>query len=657
MTSPNASLTGGIVTQAGNAAQENDTAATYYSGFSYNTRFNNPMIISGILYYQAPLSQNGAGGGLYAVDLTTGQTLWTSSTITPSKAQLVDFQSPNQHGIIGGILWQTSGTTWMAYNALDGQFLFNLTNVPSGTEVYLNNGEIDRYVFSYNTAKKTGWLALWNSTLVITTAGGHSGSVAAGQYAWPVGTGFAINANTGVFVNESIPASYSWNVTITADLTGTANPSIVGVIPGNVILGSSSSVGLTSSPRPNDNPWTMWALSDKQGSQGQLSWLQRYAAPPNNQTQMLATQPIDPVTNEWTMTYFETGQRLAYSLATGNLVWGPSERAQTGFQYYSSREGLPAYGNLYVSGYGGVVYCYSMSNGTLLWTYGNGVDTNSTNTGDNTAWGNYPTHIAAFADGIVYTMSGEHSPNTPLYRGYMARAIDAFTGEEIWTLPDWSASGLGTSMAPIAIADGIMTFLNAYDGQIYAVGKGPSQTNVNVQNNVIPQGNTVLIQGSVMDISAGTKQKQQAADFPNGVPAVSDASQTGWMQYVYQQGPHPSNATGVPVTLTTLDPNGNSYVIGTATTDSNGMFAYPYTPDVPGTYTIYATFVGTNSYWPSSTETAINVMQAPNVTPAPTIAAQPSMADLYFLPLSAVMIVLIIVLIAVVVWSVTRKHP
>ena len=211
-------LTGGIVTQAGNTAQANDTGATFYSGFSYTTRFNNPMIVSGILYYQAPLSQLGSGGGLYAVDLTTGETLWTSTTLSPSKAQLMDFQSPNQHGAIGGILWQTSGTTWMAYNALDGKFLFNLTNVPSGTEVYLNNGEIDRYVFSYNTNTKTGWLALWNSTLVITSNAGHSGSVAAGQYAWPTDTGFAINANLGVFVNESTPASYSWNVTIISRL-------------------------------------------------------------------------------------------------------------------------------------------------------------------------------------------------------------------------------------------------------------------------------------------------------------------------------------------------------------------------------------------------------------------------------------------------------
>ena len=92
---------------------------------------------------------------------------------------------------------------------------------------------------------------------------------------------------------------------------------------------------------------------------------------------------------------------------------------------------------------------------------------------------------AAFANGVVYTMSGEHSPNTPLYLGYRARAINATTGAELWTLLDWSASGLGTSNAPVAIADGYYTFVNAYDGQIYALGKGPSRTTVDIENDVI----------------------------------------------------------------------------------------------------------------------------------------------------------------------------
>ena len=106
-----------------------------------------------------------------------------------------------------------------------------------------------------------------------------------------------------------------------------------------------------------------------------------------------------------------------------------------------------------------------------------------------------------------------------------------------------------------------------------------------------------------MDISAGTKQNEQAADFPNGVPCASDASMTDWMSYVYQQQPEPTNFTGVTVTLTAIDPNNNLITLGTATTDQYGMFHFTWTaPSVPGTYSITATFAGTNGYYGSSAE-------------------------------------------------------
>ena len=637
-------LTGGLTTQAGNDAQSIDTAATYYSGFSYNTRFNNPIILSGVLYYQTPLGEAGSGGGEYAVDLTTGQTLWTSSTLIPTKAQLYDLQSTDQHGVVGGILWVVSGTTWIGYNAYNEQFIFNLTNVPSGTEVYLNNGEIDRYIFNYNTTSKTGWLALWNETAVILNAQ----LLYNAPQAWPTGSNLVIPANG--------TTAYSYNVTISGDITGSSPPSIVGIIPGNVILGSSSSIGLASQPNPNPNPWTMWAISDKPSSQGNISWVQHYAAPPGNITEMLCTQPMDPVTNEWTMQSLETGQRYAYSLDTGNLVWGPSELPLTGFQYYSDREGFPAYGNLYVSGYGGIVYCYSMLNGNLLWTYGNGGEGNSTSTGTNTPWGKYPTHVAALGGGIVYTMAGEHSPNTPLYKGYVARALNASTGQELWTLPDWSASGLGTSIAPVAIADGNLVFANAYDGQIYCIGQGPSDTTVSIQNNVVPQGNTVLIQGTVIDISAGTTQKAQAADFPNGVPVASDASMSAWMSYVYQQQAMPTSFTGVPVSIDVLDSNGNYRNIGTTTTTSSGTYSLPWTPDIPGNYQVIATFHGNKGYYGSYSQTAFYVMNAPTATEAPT-ATPTSVADMYFVPAIAGLFVLIIVVLVLVALMMLRKRP
>ena len=638
--------------------QDSLTAPTYYSGFSYNTRFGNPIILQGTLYYQEPDGEPGSGGQEVAVDLTTGQTIWTSSTFFPTKATLTNFESANQHGVVGGILWMVSGSTWIGYNAANKQWVMNLTNVPSGTEVYTNDGEILRYVMTYSTTTKTGTLAVWNSTSAITSTSSLNG-----QPAWPQGgsgsitTGtVTVNGITGTVIDASKGACYSANATITADLTGSQAPSIVGVIPGDLILGRSSNIALASQPNPNSNPWTMWVLSDKAATEGNLTWIKNYAAPSGNQTEMLAMQPIDPVTREFTMTRFETGQRLAYSLDTGEKVFGPvGPSTAPQFQYYSGREGLPAYGNLYVGGYGGVVYCYSMKTGELLWTYGSGGQGNSTNTGADTPWGNYPTHIAGFANGIVYTMSGEHSPNTPLYMGYRARALNATTGAEIYTLLDWSASGLGTSNAPIAIADGYMVFANAYNGQIYSLCKGPSQTTVSIQNNVIQQGNSILIQGTVMDISAGTQQNQQAARFPDGVPAVSEQSQTAWMEYVYEQQPLPTNATGVTVTLSAVDPNGNYVTIGQATSDSKGIFALTYTPEISGMYRIYASFGGSASYYASSAENVMSVVNAPAASPTAT-TAQTSMADQYFLPGIIGVIVTIIVVGAVIVLA-QRKHP
>jgi hypothetical protein len=290
-----------------------------------------------------------------------------------------------------------------------------------------------------------------------------------------------------------------------------------------------------------------------------------------------------------------------------------------------------------------------MENGTLLWKF------NNTNSGIETPWGQYPLQGAAAADGMIFAFAGEHSPGTPLYQGYRLYAVDAFTGEEVWTLPTWSASGLGTSLAPVAIADGFLVFLNAYDGQIYTVGKGPSALTVDAPKQAIELGKSLIISGTVTDISAGTKQDDQVARFPNGVPAVSDESQTAWMEYVYQQNQLPTNATGVTVTLNVIDANGNYRTIGTTTSDATGFYSYQWTPDIEGKFTVYATFAGSESYWPSMATTAFAVDPAsPTLTPQPT--QPPSMADLYFLPSIAALFIAVVVVIALVL-LVLRKRP
>jgi hypothetical protein len=205
------------------------------------------------------------------------------------------------------------------------------------------------------------------------------------------------------------------------------------------------------------------------------------------------------------------------------------------------------------------------------------------------------------------------------------------------------------------VADGYLAYLNVYDMQVYCLGKGPSATTVEAPLTAITAGDTAVIRGTVMDIAAGTKQDEQAARFPNGVPAVSDESMSAWMEYVYMQKPRPANATGVTITLDALDPNGNFIHIDTATSDTSSLFSYAWTPpDVPGKYTVIATFAGSESYWPSYAETAMYVSEAPAATPPPTPTPAP-MTDTYVLGIGAGAIIAIVV-IGIVLILMLRKR-
>ena len=167
------------------------------------------------------------------------------------------------------------------------------------------------------------------------------------------------------------------------------------------------------------------------------------------------------------------------------------------------------------------------------------------------------------------------------------------------------------------VADGYLTTLDTYDARIYCYGKGPSALTVEAPMAAITQGSSLVVRGTVTDIAAGTKQNEQAARFPNGVPAVSDASQSQWMEYVYMQKPRPTDTTGVSVTLSVVDSNGNFREIGKTTSNADGFFAFNWKPDITGQFTVYAAFAGSESYYPSHAVTAFAVDQAA-ATPAPT---------------------------------------
>jgi hypothetical protein len=608
----------------------------YYSGSAYQPRFYNPIIMNGLIFYAVPNQNSMSGGGYMCVDLHTGEEIWFNEKIgvdsawpVPSFGYLYTAHTENQHGAIpNGILFSSNFA--VAYEPWTGQRLFNVTNVPSGTAEVGPQGEILRY--QINIANR--WLAQWNSSRLWSTAS----------------SGWVPDWNTtNGWVNASTSVRYDWNVSIPTSIPTNTAP--FGAIFNDVLFGATSFTGFSGIGTPN--PYTMWAISLKPESRGQLMWVKQYDAPQNNVTRML--RAIDPVNRVIIMLDKETFQYLGYDMDTGNHLWTTTVPENiSDYAYFDSTHGsvfcTVADGRLYNSGFGGVLYAYDTKNGDLLWTYG---DNGETFSGLQTPWGNYPQFISNTADDKVFLFSGEHSPNTPLYKGLRVRAINATTGEEIWTL-------LGSMGYPprqwYPVADGFIVYHNMYDGQLYCVGKGPSATTVEAPMTATTLGQSIVIRGTVTDIASGTTQTEQAARFPNGVAAVSDESQSVWMEYVYMQKPRPTNATGVPVVISVVDANNNYRTIGTVTSDSDGFYSLNWKPDIEGKYTVYALFSGSESYWPSHAVTAFAVDPAPT-TPTPQPTQTTSMADLYFLPLSIGTILAVIVMGALLLVLMLRKRP
>jgi hypothetical protein len=207
------------------------------------------------------------------------------------------------------------------------------------------------------------------------------------------------------------------------------------------------------------------------------------------------------------------------------------------------------------------------------------------------------------------------------------------------------------------MGDSILATQDTYDQRIYAIGKGPSALTVQAPMTSATAGSSVIISGTVMDVSPGTEDITLRTRFPHGVPAVSDASMSEWMLYVYKQYERPTNATGVEVTIDAVDPNGNFINLGTATSDSSGNFGFEWqTPNIPGRYTIIATFIGSEAYYPSFSETYAIVGDAPAPTAEPE-TAPPSVADMYFLPAVAGIIIAIVVGFAMLALLLVRKQP
>lgn len=351
-------------------ADSNALGEMYYTGMSYNGRFQNPIIMNGKLYYQEPVVNTGTGGAEKCVDLATGEEIWSRFDV-PSLTfgEYIDFNTGNQHGVVGsGILYTNNFAR--AFDPMTGVNVFNVTGVPSGSAALGSIGETLRYQISLSG----NWLAEWNSTKLWTLTGNS-----------PVIT---------TTVDGSLAARYDWNVTIPSLPSGS---SIIRAFPEDLLLFSNltpnppSSTGQTASIGVND-PYTVGAISLKQQSLGQLLWMKNYSAPTGGAVRYIRL--VDPVTREFIAIDKQTFSYSAFSMDNGNQLWGPVQVPGTNDEYWSATENSwdqgsrsIAYGNLYSCGFGGLLYCLDAKTGQLKWTYGNGGEGNSTNTGLGDAWG------------------------------------------------------------------------------------------------------------------------------------------------------------------------------------------------------------------------------------------------------------------------------
>ena len=128
-------------------------------------------------------------------------------------------------------------------------------------------------------------------------------------------------------------------------------------------------------------------------------------------------------------------------------------------------------GNLFIAGLGGDLWSFDTKTGAQKWY------TNTTkilgDPGIESPYGIWPFWVfncAGQTNDVSYWPIG-HEYNPPLFHGAQMIAINNTDGSLVW-------NELGTYIRSTAIAYGIMLSLNAYDNQIYAFGKGPSQTTI-----------------------------------------------------------------------------------------------------------------------------------------------------------------------------------
>jgi outer membrane protein assembly factor BamB len=549
-------------------------------GDAYEGKWGGSLIVSGMLYYTMGGSRGLEPVVTHCVDIHTGKELWSKvflDNASVSFGQLLYWTGVNYHGVFA-YLYVSSGSNWYVYDAYSGDWRFTIENVPSGTTLFGPNGEI--YISQVNVAQ--GWMGLWNATaLCLSNPGADPGS-------W----GNSVHMQT--FDAATTPSAWSVNATIPTDLPGTVRATFYG----DKIIGSQNSLMEV----------TIWGLNlnSSKGNIGAELFRESWDADPE---WVAGNVSMMGMSGGWVALSPEVGvigvkelcAFYGFSFETGKYLWGPTDPHYYLDQFFGDGR-LIAYGRFYSTGVSGTVYCYNATTGKLLWTYPADDPYQEFLFGNN--WWTEPMFVT---DGKLYVGHAEHSPIDPKPRGAPFICLNATDGSVIWR-----ADGLfrQTHWGGLAIiGDSIIACMDTYDQRIYGIGKGASKTTVTATPKVTILGRSIVIEGTVMDVSPGTEDSNLKMRFPNGVPAISDEDMTEWMLHVYKQFECPDDVEGVEVFLKIRDPNGDWYS-ATVTTDSNGMFSHMWAPGVVGEYHVTAMFEGSESYYASEATTVFGVDKA-----------------------------------------------
>jgi hypothetical protein len=279
---------------------------TYFEGSAYISRYRNPMIINGKLYYRGPVGfSSSSGGPLQCVDLRTGEVIWSRDDVpSPSFGFIYATHQPNQHGVMQAVLCTSNFGD--CYDADTGDYLFSFEHVPSGETVMGPNGEILRYVIANagTGADPDYYLAQWNSSKPFFAYGGLTprayGDLEAGD-----------------------PYNYDWNVSISWRNIMASAPSVLHAWYNDVMIcrnGSLPGVGSFGRDQYSGDPYTYFAvnLNPDKGTVGSVLWWTTVDAPPGQITVLDGVG--EPTSRVFTESYRETAQWVGYSIDDGKKM-------------------------------------------------------------------------------------------------------------------------------------------------------------------------------------------------------------------------------------------------------------------------------------------------------------------------------------------------